>query len=307
MIGTYYHMADTWHEVLKRQAAKLRRYPGTDNGKEDGKPVLWSVETLLAKRREFGPYNFACQVLLDPVADENQQFKLEWARYYTGCLDLQSMNLYLLVDPANEKKKNNDYTTMLVIGLAADNNYYIVAAIRDRLNLVERTRKLFSMMRQYNIRAVGYEQYGMQADIQHIKYVQEQQNYRFTIIPLGGATPKRDRIKKLIPVFENGRLWLPERLLFKDCDQKTRDFVQEFLDDELTTFPVGAHEDILDDMARVLDPDFPAVFPRIDDVDRQLSINGGVAPESKTTVHKYDVLAPRRRLEERETANATNL
>ena len=93
------------------------------------------------------------------------------------------MNIYLLVDPANEKKKTSDYTVMEVIGLAPDNNYYLIDAIRDRLNLTERTEKLFQFHRKYRPLKTGYEKYGMQSDIEHMKYVMEQKNYRFDITP----------------------------------------------------------------------------------------------------------------------------
>ena len=44
------------------------------------------------------------------------------------------LSRYILVDPASEKKKDNDYTAMVVIGLGADDNYYILDIVRDRLN-----------------------------------------------------------------------------------------------------------------------------------------------------------------------------
>ena len=161
-IGTYYHSKDTWKEIELRGAAIVRRHPGTHNGKEDGIPVLWDAETMQRKRREMGLYIFACQVLLAPVSEANQNFKEEWLRYYEYGIDTEGMNLYLVVDAANAKKKDSDYTVMMVIALAADNNYYLNYAIRDRMNLVERTRMLFSLVRRYQIKAIGYEEYGMQ-------------------------------------------------------------------------------------------------------------------------------------------------
>lgn len=41
-IGTRYHSNDPYAEIMRRGAAKERIYPGTDNGKEDGNPVLWT-------------------------------------------------------------------------------------------------------------------------------------------------------------------------------------------------------------------------------------------------------------------------
>ncbi len=293
-IGTYYHTNDTWREIERRSAAKVRRHAVTKDGTETGEPVLWDRATVAKIRRERGPYIFACQYLLKPVSEANQSFKEDWVRYYSGTLELEGMNLYLIVDPANAKKKNNDYTVMMVVGLAADNNYYLIYAIRDRLNLVERTKKLFSLVRTFRPKAVGYEQYGMQADIQHIKYVQNQSNFHFNIVELGGATPKPDRIKRLVPVFENGRMWLPMKLHYRDCEGKYRDFIQEFLEDEYKAFPVGSHDDMLDDMARITDSDLNALFPSLDE--QLMSDRGQYEAQlgehvAKLTNHKYDVLA----------------
>jgi hypothetical protein len=78
---------------------------------------------------------------------------------------------------------------MWVIGVGGDKNYYVIDGVRDRLNLTERTKMLLMLHRTYRPLGVGYEKYGMQADIEHIEYVMERQNYRFTITPLGGQMP----------------------------------------------------------------------------------------------------------------------
>jgi hypothetical protein len=56
----------------------------------------------------------------------------------------------------------------VVIGLAPDENFYLLDAVRDRLNLTERGDKLFGMHRKWRPERVGYEKYGMQADIEYI-------------------------------------------------------------------------------------------------------------------------------------------
>lgn len=258
--GTRYHYNDPYAEISRRKAAKLRVYPGTDNGKPDGRPVLWTQELLRKKRLSMGPYVFACQILQDPKADEVQGFKLKWLRYYRK-LDISKLNLYLLCDPAGEKKKENDYTVMLVIGLGPDRNYYLVAGIRDRLNLGERTKHLFSFHRTYRPLETGYEKYGKDSDIEHIEDKMEVEQYRFEITALGGPQPKNDRIRKLIPIFSAGRFYVPEKLTFVDHEIKQRDLIKEWLDEEYEAFPVAVHDDIMDCMARIRHPDFNAQFP----------------------------------------------
>lgn len=261
-IGTRYHAQDTYKEMMDRGSVKPRIYTATDNGKLDGEPVFLSKEILMEKRRDMGPYTFGTQMLQNPVADNAMGFKTEWLKYYQKIDNTKGWNIYILVDPAGKRKKSNDYTVMEVIGLAPDQNYYLLDAIRDRLNLTQRTSKLFALHRKWKPSSVGYEVYGMQSDVEHIKYIMEQENYRFRIIEVGGSMPKEDRIQKLVPVFEQGRFYMPERLMFTDYENVQRDYVELFIKDEYSAFPVCVHDDMLDCRARILDPLLLAKFPK---------------------------------------------
>lgn len=263
-IGTRYHVSDTYRVMLDRGSVIPRIKPATDNGKAppEGKPVFLSEQTLMEKRRDQGPYVFGTQQLQDPVADKAMSFKEDWLSFYVTLGDTSRWNKYILVDPASSKKPTSDYTVMAVIALAPDQNYYLIDAIRDRLNLTQRAEQLFKFHREYQPKGVGYEKYGMQADIEHIQYVMEQKNYRFGITELGGAVPKTDRIKKLIPVFEQKRFYMPKALSFVDYEGRSRDFVRLFVDDEYKAFPVCTHDDMLDCVARILDPGLAAEFPK---------------------------------------------
>jgi phage terminase large subunit-like protein len=248
---------------MERGTAIPRIYPATDDGTVNGNPVFLTKEELLEKYRDQGVYQFSCQQLMNPTADKAMAFKEEWLSYYDFLKNTAAWNYYLLVDPAGEKKKTSDYTVMVVIACGNDDNYYLIDGLRDRLNLTERTEKLFEFVRKYKPLAVGYEKYGFQADIEHIKYVQELQNYRFKIIALGGQVSKKDRIGGLVPTFQNRKFWLPHELIFVDYEGKARDFVAEFVKDEYLAFPVAVHDDMLDCIARIKDSAMGVRFPEI--------------------------------------------
>lgn len=275
-IGTRYHLYDSYATLMDRGTAKPRIHTATDNGQMDGAPVLFSPETLAEKRRDFGPYTFSCQLLQNPVADKAMSFKSEWLKYYKQLGDTAEWNKYLLVDPASAKKKSSDYTVMAVVGLAPDNNYYLIDAVRDRLNLTQRASKLFELHRKHRPKRVGYEKYGKDSDIEHVQYVMEEKNYRFNITELAGSMPKEDRIKRLVPVFEQGRFFLPERLEFTDYEGRSVDFVQTFVKNEYLAFPVCIHDDMLDCLARILDQVLGAEFPEIQEpVQQEVYVGGG--------------------------------
>jgi len=287
--GTTYHMNDTYATVKEVKAAIPRVYPATEDGTFAGKPVLWTKEQFDKKVEEMGTFIAAAQLLLNPMADKAQSFDKEWLRFYDRMVNFDKWNIYITCDAANAKKKTSDYTVFVVLGLAPDNNYYLMHAVRDRMNLPERTNLLFTLVRQWRPIHVGYEEYGLMADIQHIKYVQEQENYRFHIIPLGGPMPKPDRIKRLVPVLQKNRLWLPHRMQFISQDGKIHDFIKEFVDQEYLTFPVCAFDDSLDALSRILDEDMKAEFPK------QTTQNPITLPIDSTNkefaIHEYDPMA----------------
>jgi phage terminase large subunit-like protein len=260
-IGTYYHFNDTYHEIIARGSAIPRIYPATDTGKVTGKPILIHPDDLSKKRKDMGPYIFSCQMLLNPVADEVQSFKFEWLKFWNA-IRYHNLNRIILCDPASEKKKYNDYTVFMVIGLGLDENFYIIDIIRDRLSLTERANTLFKLHRDYHpIHQVGYEKYGMQADIEYFKTIMDKENYNFTITELGGQVPKADRIKSLIPLFEYGRILLPERIIHVNYEGKKEDLSRIFQDEEYKTFPVSIHDDMMDCLARINDPLIYKIWP----------------------------------------------
>jgi predicted phage terminase large subunit-like protein len=264
-IGTRYHYNDTYKTILERGTAQPRLYPATRDGKVEGEPVFLTRAALAKKRADMGPYVFACQMLQDPKADETQGFKQEWLKYATA--DPRAMNVVIVIDPASAKKKDSDYTAGWVLGLGQDGNIYVLDMVRDRLSLTQRADLLFAWHRRWRPQWVGYERYGMMADIEHIKDRQDRETYRFDITELGGAMPKVDRIRRLIPWFEKGRIFLMPQLMKGNYEGRREDLTQVFINDEYLAFPVASHDDMLDALARVLDEDLPIKWPRSWDYD----------------------------------------
>ncbi len=260
-VGTRWHFNDAYSTIVSRETAKLRFHPATEDGTETGKPMFWSAAILKQKRKDMGPYNFASQILLNPKADALQGFKREWLRKFKNAPE-KGTNDYVLVDAASSKKKGSDYTSMWVVRLGTDQNYYCFPLVRDRLNLSERADRLFEIHRKYKPRQVRYEKYGLMADIEHIKQKQELENYRFDITEVAGQTSKEDRIKRLLPLFEQGRIYLPQSLHVTNWEKVVKDLVHDFIEEEYMAFPVGSHDDMLDSLSRICEPDLKLLWPK---------------------------------------------
>lgn len=234
----------------------------------------WEYKEPAAKLESFRaaqPDVFQAQYQQEPKKPGGDEFKYEWIQRYSPLNDYSDMNVYILVDPANSKKDSADWTAFMVVGLAPDNNYYLLDMVRDKLNSTERVDRVFAMHKKWNALAgkppkVGYESYGMQSDLHYIQKAQQAANYRFPLIEMKGKLSKPERIRRLIPLFEQKRFYLPLVLMYRNYADETRDIVDDFIKHEYSIFPAPApaHDDMLDALARICDPDLNALFPRID-------------------------------------------
>jgi predicted phage terminase large subunit-like protein len=262
-IGTRYHYNDTYRTLMERGTVHPRIYAATADGKVDGEPVFLTRKELEDKRRDMGPYVFGCQMLQDPTADDKQGFKEEWLKYATA--SPVGHNLVILGDPASKKKPDSDYTSIWVLGLGPDRKAYVHDMVRDRLSLTERGQRLMKLHRYWSARAsviaVAWEEYGLQADIEYFRELMETENYRFDITPVGGRLAKPDRIRRLVPWFEQGRILLQPALRKTDYEGREIDLTKAFVEEEYKAFPVSAHDDMLDALSRFLEPDLPVRFP----------------------------------------------
>ena len=227
---------------------------GDELGRKPGEslwPDWFSPEMVQQAKRE--PRTWSALYQQEPRPIGGGEFQLAWLNSYERMPS--AANRVLLVDPASGKTKTRgDYTSMWVIGKAADDNLYVLDGLRDRLNLTERTDKLFELVRRWKPSVVGYESYGLQADIEHIKIEQERQQYRFRMVELGGAMKKEDRVRRLIPLFQQGRIWTPRSMIRTRSTGHQYDVMEEFKA-EYVAFPVAAHDDAIDNLARIEEPD----------------------------------------------------
>jgi predicted phage terminase large subunit-like protein len=255
------HAHENW-EVINLPALALE---GDALGREVGQalcPERYSEAALELKRIASGSRDWEALYMQRPVAGTGGFFKRVWLREYDSIpiTIARPMNRYLLVDPAGSKAKRSDFTAVVVIGLNTDGRYYLLDAVRDKLNLRERAALVIRMHRKWKPHKVGYEKYGKDADIEHLTVAMEAENYRFTVHELGGQMAKEARIKRLEPDFENGRWWLPRTLPKALHDGKPVDVIERFVNEEYLTFPAGVHDDMLDSMARIYD--IQAAFPK---------------------------------------------
>lgn len=230
-------------------------------------PELHSKEKLQRLKRTLHPRDWLSMYQQRPRGEKGDEFVGEMlARYQSPPYQMRTnMNVYIIVDPADGQTNSSDYTVMSVIGLGTDGNFYILDMVRDRLDLNGRTDTLMELHRRWRPLNTYYEKIGMQSDIQHIKYVQEQVNYRFPIVEIknliagNSVRGKNERIRRLVPDMTAQRWYAPEELIKINKDGEKYDPIKAMVEEEMEAFPVGVHDDALDCISRIYD--VPVLWP----------------------------------------------
>lgn len=221
--GTRYSFADTYQAILERGALKPRIHPATDDGTVDGKPVLLTADQWAEKKIIQGPAVIACQQLQNPIAGQQAMFNIMDLQRYE--VRPQTLNVYILVDPARSMKKGSANTAIAVIGIDAGRNKYLLDGFNHRMDLKRRWEAV-KLIRTAWVNApgvqavhVGYEAYGAQADLDYFSERMEVENYAFPIEelkwPRDSEPSKDDRVQRLGPDFRAHKFFLPALILSK--------------------------------------------------------------------------------------------
>ena len=264
VIGTIYAQGDYYGKLIREAEDGIypwhvRIYPWYDKElhRQGGvkSPVLLTADEIVEKQKIQGSRVFAAQMELDPSNEENREFLQSWIKFYRT-LPAQ-LNKYLLVDPAHDKKPDSDWSAFALVGLDMLGNRYLVDMVRDRLNLGERWEVLKGFVQSYPDLSVWYERYGLQSDIQHFEIRQQEEGVYFTINEMAGQVSKLQRIRRLQPVFEQGKFYFPETGIV----YKGEDLISTLIRQEYVPFPFPVTWDMMDAISRIEDPQVGATKP----------------------------------------------
>ena len=264
LIQTRWHESDLMGWLIDEHGHEDWTILSLEALSEDGEalwPESYPVESLLRIKTTVDEREWEALYQQRPRPIGGAEFKREWMQFYSNKPDHRNMGVVMLVDPASGKRENNDYTSMWIVGLGSDGNYYILDMLRERLSLTERADAVFRLHRKWQPGEVRYERYGMMADIEYLRSEMDRKNYRFRITEVAGQVAKEDRIRRLVPLFQRGFFWFPETHMAVDKNGNAIDLVADFIDQEYLSFPVGRHDDMLDSLARIAEPNHDLAWP----------------------------------------------
>ena len=224
IIGTRYHYADTYADIINRGVARLRKHAATIEGTVNGNLVLLTKDQWRKKLLD-QPATVHAQLLCDPLAGKQRVFDINQLRVYE--VRPSQLMVYLIVDPGRSVKKESADTAMIVIGIDGAGNKYVLDGVAHKMELPERWKWLSTLWSTWFTQPgvqfvhVGYERYGAQSDLDYFKERQNLDGEFFEITPLPRDTErgklasersKPDRIKRLLADISEGaqhRWYLP--------------------------------------------------------------------------------------------------
>jgi len=185
-------------------------------------------EELESTRKDMPSIIYAQEIMADLVVTAGARLKREWIKYGEAP---EGASIAFGVDLAISKKTDADYSAIVVTAKHNDSLFVVdVVRIKDSFNVTLETIK--NLAARYNPHIITIEAVQYQAAM-------IQELIRTTTLPIKSAHPTKDKVTRFIPVegkYEHGYVFHSKHL------------IREF-EDELLTFPNGAHDDMCDALA----------------------------------------------------------
>ncbi len=224
-------------------------------------PEVWPTERLAERLGEIGSIAFNRGYRLVAVSAQDALIKPQWIKFWdcrsqigdcrlpeTGAsANLQSafsnlQSLYervvLAVDPAVSERHDADRSALVTLGQTATNEIHVLEAVARRVTAPQLVELIDAADRRWQPQAILFESNAAFAGIRDLLL----RHARFgpKIKSVVQTRDKRSRVHALSIPVENGAFRLQG-----SSPQHVAPGQQELFD-EMTTFPFGAHDDLLD-------------------------------------------------------------
>lgn len=270
LIGTRWHFDDLYSRIIKQEMKRRKKmkeigrkikprylvyHRAVVEKVEDGGlriagfddvlpiwPERFTPDDITQMREDLASYVFACQMMNNPVPEEDAIFKFT---------DIHQIDLYdipvaeevvnfLAVDMAVEETEQGDFTVITVASFDQFGKMYVRRILRDKFLPSQMLRHVADLVRIYDIQRVAIEEVAFQKTLLRV-YKEEavRQGYYIPWAPMKrGKASKLKRILSMQPRVERGDFFVEEGIENLD-----------WMIEEMTTYPRSAHDDILDTLA----------------------------------------------------------
>jgi predicted phage terminase large subunit-like protein len=229
----------------------------------DKNQALWEewqpVKKLVQKKEELESIGrvsvFYREYLCEIVGDEDQLFKEEYIRNYSGKLihednkaylrfediegkpseEVRAVNIFMGVDPASSTAQTADYSTIVTIAVDSEGNRFVLPYYRQRATPMNLAESIINQFKIYKPNKTRIESVGYQEMLrEYVKKRCDEENIFISGLEIKERprNSKSSRLETMQPYFAQGKVYI------------RKDMIE--LRDELLLYPRGKHDDLLD-------------------------------------------------------------
>ena len=254
ILGTRYNPLDLYEDLIKsgNYAVNIQQAIQTIDGKECS---LWEDKFTLDKlkqiRAESGKIIFNMQYQNDTELAKGKIFKAQYFKYYEeykldynfqtakvrvknaeGIDTWIKVRVYMGADLAisESENENNDYFVLMMVGVDADRNVYVLEYVKERLSfnaqlntIINYGRSKYPMVERIGVETVAYQK----------SLAQELR--RLSLLPIININTSKDKVTRAMrrsANFENGKVFFRDNM--------------DDLEECLLLFPEVDHDDLFD-------------------------------------------------------------
>ena len=237
--GNWPDDADKW-EVVSYPAIAVN----DEKHRRKGEPLhaeRYNLRSLARIRRTIGPRDWAALYQQMPTPEEGEYFTKEMLRYYKQTPDPSHMSVIAAADLAISKKEHADYSVIMVAGVDANDDMWILDVRRGRWDAMEIIENLMDVQRVWRPQQIGIEEGQITKSIGPFleKRIRETRMYSLNVSHL--RISMRDKEMRARPI--QGRM-KQGKVYFAENAPWTQDLVTELL-----RFPSGVKDDQVDALA----------------------------------------------------------
>lgn len=190
------------------------------------------IETM---RREMPELVFQQEVLAQFVDFGGTVVKREWLRVGQPP-ELSTLRIFMGVDLAISMKEEADFTAIAVLGVSEDGRIWLLFVDRKRVTFHDTLTWIREVAQRFRPQEVGIESVQYQAAV-------VQELLRTTDLPVRAVKPDKDKLTRFQRIqvrYQQSLVWHAETL-------------PSYFEDELLSFPVGEHDDMVDALVHAYD------------------------------------------------------
>jgi phage terminase large subunit-like protein len=237
--GRFWGLCTPWHrDDLNAELKRAGTYPLFRRAVgDDLKPVWperWSRKALAARREEVGPVAFARGYRLVPLADDDVMIPAASVQFWTEPAEPDLV--ILSVDPALSTHARADRSALVVLAKCG-NEVRCLDALARRVATPDLVSLIAAVDRRWGPGVIVFEGNGAFRGIADL--MTRQAAFGPKVRSVSQSKDKGSRVAAFSVPVSNGSFRL------KGCGGIVDPGQQELLD-EMTTFPVGEHDDLLD-------------------------------------------------------------